>query len=151
MGTIEKIKGGHNIFVTEDEKMIATIGESKIVRFYDMETKKMIQEVKGLENTSYSAISPDRKKIAVKNTSGTIAIISMETGEMLSINRMGNCEGYQMQFTSDGKGILDHDWNGKIMLLDLETNTCRILDDERDTAVKQLPRIAYGYNDRYSN
>lgn len=151
MGNIEKLVGGFTIYVTEDEKLLATISESDTVCIYDLETKEMIRQVKSLENTAYMAISPDQKRIAVKNTSGTIAILSMETGEMLSTNQMGNREGYQMMFTPDGKYILDHDWDGKTMSLNLETNICSILDDEHDKAKKELPRVAYSHYDKYSN
>jgi len=151
MGKIKKLKGGFDLFVTEDEKLLATSNSRNSVYVYDLETCKLKMQTKTVSNVSKKAVSSDKKLLAVKNTQGQIAIISMETGEEIGRNTMELCEGEQMTFTADNKAVLDFDWDGRTMLLNCETNTHEILDGPREKGVKLLPRVSYMHYDCYSS
>ena len=151
MGKIKKLKGGFQLFVTEDEKLLVTSSSRNSVYVYDLETLKLRLQTKTVSNVSKNAISSDKKLLAAKNTQGHIAIISMETGEEILRCNMKWCEGEQMTFTSDGKALLDFDWDGRTMLLDCEKNRCMILDGPEECNVKVLPRVAHMQYDRNSN
>lgn len=79
MGKIKKLKGGFNIFVTEDEKLLVTSSSRNSVYVYDLEMGKLKIHTKTISNVSKNAISPDNSLLATKNTRGQIALISMET------------------------------------------------------------------------
>lgn len=150
MGKIKKFKGGHTLFVTEDEKLLVTSNSRNIVYVYDLETGKLKLQVRTVSNVSKKAISPDKSLLAAKNTQGEIALISMETGDEIGRNHMEWCEGRQLIFTADGQAVLDFDWDGRTMLLDCGTMRHEILDGPRQRGVKELPRVAYMQYDRYS-
>ena len=89
MGRIKKLKGwSYEIFITRDEKLAALISRNTVY-VYDLDTREIIFQTKtALSNTSEAVISKDRKVLAAKNTSGTLVIISMETGEEICRNAM---------------------------------------------------------------
>lgn len=148
---MKKLKGGHELFITEDEKLLATSSSKNTVYIYDLETRKLQLQVNTVSNVSEKAISPDKKLLAAKNTSGTIALISMETGEELGRSGMEYSEGEAMAFTPDSKYVLDFDWDGRTMLFECSAMQYSILDGPKGRNNKELPRTAYLHYDRYSN
>lgn len=146
----KKIKGGFTLFITEDEKLLTTTSSRNTVYVYNLETKKLELQVKTISNVSDAVISPDKKLLAVKNTSGAIAIISMETGEELGKTIMEQCEGEPMTFAPDNKHVLDFDWDGRTMLLDTTTMSHYIMDGPASREKRKLPRTDYIQYDRYS-
>ena len=115
MGKFKKINGGMSLYVTEDEKLLVNSNTRNGVYVYDLDTMKAVLKTRTLSNIAQKAISPDKKYLAAKNTSGQMALISMDSGEEILRNDMAKCEGYQMTFASDGKTILDFDWDGRTM------------------------------------
>jgi len=151
MGKIKKLKGGFKLFITEDEMLLVTSNSRNSVYVYDLETLKLMLTVKTVSNVSKKAVSPDKRLLAAKNTQGSIAIISMETGEELFRTPMMQREGEQMTFTPDSKALLDFDWDGRTMLLDCETAEFTILDGPEERGAKRLPRVDHMQYDRSSN
>ena len=100
MGKIKKFKGGFDLFVTEDEKLLVTSNSRNQVYVYDLETGKLKLQAKTVSNVSKKAISPDKELLAAKNTKGQIALISMATGEEIGRDAMEFREGNQMIFTA---------------------------------------------------
>ena len=129
MAKDKKINGwSWNLFLSDDEKLIATSNGRNGIYVYDLETLNPVLRTKTVSYVGYVAVSPDRKLVAAKNTSGLLALISMETGEELFRNKMAESEGYLMTFTDDSKYVLDLDHWGRTMLLDTE-NQFSILDE----------------------
>lgn len=148
MGKVRKINGwSWDLFISDDEKLVATSNNRNGVYVYDLETARQVFKAKTISNVSYVAISPNKKYLAAKNTSGLLALFSMETGEEICRNKMAETEGYLMTFTDDGKGVLDFDHRGRTMLLDMD-NHFRVLDDvmEKDNG---YPPFAYLHYDRF--
>ena len=125
---IKKLKGGNDLYVTDDEKYLVCSNTKNSVYVHDLNTFKTVFQTKTVSNVAYYAISPDGKTLAAKNTSGEIALINMETGEEILRNKMQKSEGYPLTFTRDGKYVLDFDWDGRTMLLGFD-NQCKVLDD----------------------
>ena len=125
---IKKLKGGNDLYVTDDEKYLVCSNTRNSVYVHDLNTFKTVFQTKTVSNVAYYAISPDGKTLAAKNTSGEIALINMETGEEILRNKMQKSEGYPLTFTRDGKYVLDFDWDGRTMLLGFD-NQCKVLDD----------------------
>ncbi len=150
MGKIKKLKGGFDLFITEDERLLVTSNSRNAVYVYDLETLKLKIQTKTVSNVSEKAISPDKQLLAAKNTQGHIAIISMESGEEIFRNNMKWREGEQMIFTPDSKMVLDFDWDGRTMLLNCETTKYKILDGPEECNKKVLPRVAHMQYDHNS-
>lgn len=149
---IKKLKGGNDLFVSEDEKFLVNYNSRNSVYVYDLaatDTKPLFS-VRTVSNVGEVCISPDKKLIAAKNTSGEMAVISLETGEELLRNKMKQSEGYRIVFTDDGRYVLDFDWNGTTMLLDWKNNEFKVLDGPNIRGENGKPYIAYMGYDRYS-
>lgn len=147
MNKLKKIKGDCR-YITDDGTLAVSINMRNGIYVYDLQSKKQILQCKTVSHVSRVAVSKDKKLIAVKNTSGTIALISMDSGEELGRNVMQRREGYDMTFIADDKYILDFDWDGRIMLLDCATMNHSILDRGADT---ELPRNDYIHYDKLNN
>ena len=149
MGKLKKLKGGMALYVTEDEKLLANSNTRNGVYVYDLDTMKPVFQTRTVSNVAQKAISPDKKLLAAKNTSGQMALISMESGEEICRNDMANKEGYQMTFAVDGKTVLDFDWDGRTMSL-TESNEFRILDGLKADETDKNKPMEYLHYDRFS-
>ena len=152
MDKIRKIKGGMSMFVTEDETLLVNSNCRNTVYVYDLESRstKPVFWTRTVSNVAEKAISPNKKLLAAKNTSGMMALVSLETGEELFRNPMGKSEGYSIAFTDDGKHVLDMDWSGRTMLLNCQTNQCDTLDGPVVRGMNGYPHVTFMSYDRYS-
>ena len=86
--------------------------------------------------------------MAAKNTSGLLALLSMETGEEICRNKMAESEGYLMTFTDDSKYVLDLDHWGRTMLLDTQNQFSMLDEGFKDKDGNTL--FSYLHYDRFS-
>lgn len=126
----KKLSGGFEIFMAEDESLVALISRNTVY-VYDLASKERILAAKTVSNASCAIVSPDKKIIAAKNTSGTLALISMESGLELCRCPMEKCEGEMPFFTLDSRHVIDLDWGGRVMLFDTESKVHTVLDNTR--------------------
>lgn len=136
--------------MTPDEKLLVTVSRNTAY-VYDLKDGKKQQAVKSLSNLSETAISGDKKLLAVKDTSGTIALISLERGEEIGRCAMERREGNAIVFTRDDSGVLDFDWDGRTMFLDCASVTHRVLDGPTNVVPGRLPRTVFMHYDVYSD
>ena len=149
MAKDRKISGwSWDLFISDDEKLIATSNGRNGIYVYDLETLKPVLMTKTVSYVGYVAVSPDRKRVAAKNTSGLLALLSMETGEEICRNKMAEGEGYLMTFTDDSKYVLDLDHWGRTMLLDTENHFSMLDEGFQDKDGNTL--FSYLHYDRFS-
>lgn len=147
---VKKLKGGYTPYITEDEKRLITVGKNTVY-VYNLEDGKLLQSVKTFNNISRAAISNNRQLLAVKNTSGTLAVFHLDSGEKICQSYMECCEGEQMLFIPDDSAVLDFDRNGRTMLFDYSGGSHSILDGPAHGKGQQLPRTAYIRYDVHTN
>lgn len=149
MAKDRKISGwSWDLFISDDEKLIATSNGRNGIYVYDLETLKPVLMTKTVSYVGYVAVSPDRKRVAAKNTSGLMALLSMETGEEICRNKMAESEGYLMTFTDDSKYVLDLDHWGRTMLLDTQNQFSMLDEGFKDKDGNTL--FSYLHYDRFS-
>lgn len=146
MGRLKKLKGGMDLYVTEDEKLLVNSNSRNGVYVYDTDTMKQVFQTKTVSYVAQKAVSPDKKLLAAKNTSGQMALISLETGEEICRCDMAGSEGYKFTFTPDSKAVLDFDWDGRTMLLNAK-GAFKILDGPKPGEKKDMVYLHY---DRFS-
>lgn len=83
---MKKIKGTGYI-LDHQQKHIYTFNHNRVYH-YSFPKLKLLGTYKSLSNISQLSLSYDEKQLAVTNTSGTIAVHSVETGEMIGKRRM---------------------------------------------------------------
>ena len=128
--TKDKKFSGDCVFINDDESLFATVSRNSVY-VHSIETRKTIFKTKSLSNLDCAAVSPDKNLLAVKNTSGTLALYDMKSGEELCRDDMERTEGEPMFFTSSGKHIIDLDWGGRTMHFDCDTKSHTLLDNTR--------------------
>lgn len=133
----DKRVAGCYSFISKDESVLATFSRNTVY-IHSLKTEKLINKFKSLSNISCAAISTDQQKIAVKNTSGIIALHDLKTGDELFRNSMFNTEGEQIFFSNDDKYVFDIDRGGRFMLFNCHDGSCVLLDNK-----KVLPRCDY--------
>ncbi len=115
-----KIKISYCAQFGPDNKTCVVIGRNLVL--WDIETRKKIWEVKPFTHLSNCSFSPNGELIAVKNTSGNIAIIDRFSGkinEEFNIKPKG--EGSNIVFSSDGKQLIDGSWSGLLEIREVST------------------------------
>lgn len=120
-----------------DSQYLASLGDSNIVRIWNMVTKKEITEYKICSNTDVIAWSPDSKSIATEGGS-TIRIWSILTGDCLATYKIQEKDDFipsivAMAWSPNGKYIAsasrDHHWqddrsSNAVQVWDISTNQC---------------------------
>ena len=153
MTKVRKLKSANKLWVSRDEKYLVTANTRNTVYVYDLENlgAKPFFSTKTVSNVSNFALSPDAKLLVAKNTSGEIALIRMEDGEELFRNKMEGREGYRLVFSEDGKSVLDFDWDGRTMVLDVESGKHTVVDGPNIRGKNGYPYVTYMDYDRYSD
>ena len=126
-----KCKLSTNDFRIIDDKLYV-LGQARITEM-DFNEKINFRTVpkrkfKVLSNADYFDISPDKKTIAVKNTSGHIAVYDYNSGELLLKNTCTRREGDQIHYINNHQ-IISTDWDSKLIMLDINTNEWKQLYD----------------------
>ena len=122
---IIKYKFRHSTYYAEispNKKYLAVVGKSIYIYNYETGKKEKVYQI--LKYPSEIAFSNDSSLLAIKNTSGHIAVINILTDEVVCKNKMHNVEGCELYFSPDDKYIITGDWKGNIMMLNIKDNSC---------------------------
>lgn len=122
-----KLKGeGHQMLMSPDQKIIAVAGGS-VRLFSSLDGKQLGENITVLKYPHYLAFSHDSRFLAIKNTSGHIAVFDTLGNCIVCKNKITNVEGCGIYFTPDDKYIVTGDWDGNILIFDWTENRYRIL------------------------
>ncbi|MBR5938763.1 MAG: WD40 repeat domain-containing protein [Clostridiales bacterium] len=151
MEKIRKLRGGNYLFVSEDGNTLVGYSGQNIAYVYDLSGNSLdpIYKIRTIQYLSRVAVSPDRKYLATKSTTGEIAVFSLESGEELFRVKTKEMDGYQMYFTGDSKSVLDLG-RSRIKLIDIETQKVTYLDDDIQPVAGYCPRVWHIALDRSS-
>ena len=151
MGKISKLRGGNKLFVSEDGNILAGFSGQNIAYVYDLASNSTepIFKMRTIRHLKCVAVSPDRKLLAAKSTTGEIAVFLLESGEELFRVKTREMDGYEMCFTEDSRALLDLG-SSRIKLIDIESRQVTYLDDEIKPVIGHCPRVWRIGLDRYS-
>lgn len=116
----KKIGTCYDVAFSPDDASFATIGRS--VWLYETLAAKKRWRSHPFANPSHLAFSPDGLSLAVKSTSGEIAILDAPTGEVRS--KFGNHDdgdGANITYSPCGEYIVDATWTGRIIIRNAHT------------------------------
>ncbi len=120
-----KFSRSFEIKKSPDRKYFATIGSSLII--WDANTGKKISTLSQIRDPDTMSFSGTGKLLAVKNTSGKIAIYEMESLTYLKSVQPTKEEGCEVYFTPDERYIVSADWNGNIYTVEIESGEISII------------------------
>ena len=112
-----------------DGKYFATLSNSVVL--WDAANGEKVATFVQIRNPYYFSFSVDGKLLAVKNTSGKIALFDMDKMCHLYSLQPTKTEGCELIFTPDDKYIISADWNGRIYIIDSLQKSVNIL--KKDT------------------
>jgi len=122
-----KFSRAYDIFETPDSKYLIALYTSKI-NIFSADDMKIICEFKDIKHPAYIAFSPDSNVFAIKNTSGYIAVFSLESLSCISKNKLTGVEGRNIVFDQDGKNVVCCDWDGNIHIYNYFDNDFKICE-----------------------
>lgn len=117
---MHKLKKGGSPTFSHDGKLVAACGSSPIY-IYDTKTGDLLTQTKALSNQIYMAFDPTGTKLAVKSTSGRIAIVSISGDVIADFKNQSEGEGSNILWTPDGRHLIDGSWNGLLRKRNAET------------------------------
>jgi WD40 repeat protein len=97
-------------------------------------------EFSDLKYPTRACFSSDDKRLAVKNTLGTICIFDLQEKTLVAKVRQMNSagDGSNILFTPDNLFILDGDWNGNIRLIDTQNGSTHFLERNDNFMIKSI-------------
>jgi hypothetical protein len=151
MGKIKHLRGGNKLFVSGDGNILAGFSGQNIAYVYDLATNSFepIFKLRTIRHLQGVAVSPNRKFLAAKSTTGEIAVFSLGSGEELFRIKTGEMDGYEMYFTEDSRSILDMG-RSRIKRIDIKNRKVTYLDDEIKPVIGHCPRVWRIRLDSYS-
>lgn len=112
------------VVCTPDGKLLATGDNKGTARVWDVESGKVLHELKGHKQAVYTvAISADGKRLFTGSDDETVRVWNLETGETTKIFKPTLGDIFTIELSPDGKQLLVacEAKNNSILLLDSET------------------------------
>ncbi len=125
-----KFTASHEIKKSPNGKYFATIGGT--VALWDTSTGKKITSFGQIKNPSHINFSHSSKLLAVKNTSGKVALYDIKEIKHLKSYVPTKSEGCELFFTPDDRYIVSADWDGNIYTIEIESGKIKILRSDTD-------------------
>jgi WD40 repeat protein len=108
-----KIGTSHAVAFSKDGELLATLGQD--VWIWNLASRSKTVRVHPFSHPSYAVFSPDQRSITVKNTSGRIVIVEVQSGRtIVDFNNAGDGEGSNLLYSPCGEFILDGTWAGRL-------------------------------------
>ncbi|MBL8576290.1 MAG: WD40 repeat domain-containing protein [Mesorhizobium sp.] len=100
---------------SDDGRLLAGIGRRVIV--VDLAARRRLSSSLPFSHPCHTSFSPDGSKLAVKSTSGRIAIIDPVSGEIAhDFENDSDGEGCAVRFSPDGRELVDGSWCGDLIV-----------------------------------
>lgn len=136
-----------DIYESPDGKQLIALYGSKI-NIFAKEGLVKLHEFKDIKNPAYVTFAPNRNIFVVKNTSGHIAVFSLETLECIAKNKLTENEGSAMVFDQSGRNVICCDWNGYIHVYNIDENKYsveHIVDKSTYGMIRGIKKINNNY------
>lgn len=111
----------YNAVITKDESMILNIAGNASLWQVDGDELTKVGDFNTLKHSSFGAIAASKKVVALKNTSGKIAVHETKAGELLLKHNAVMCEGYGLFVVNDSKQILSSTWDCDVFMIDISS------------------------------
>ncbi len=130
MKTIKKLTHAIGLTISNDEKLAFLFHRMAVL--YDAENFSEIWSFKVPQYTNNAAISNNNKLLATKNVFGRISLWDIESKKLIKNFLMKRVEGENILFSPDDRYLVDADFNGNIMVIniaDLSFQVIKTYDD----------------------
>lgn len=138
-----KLRTSYSVAFSRDGTRLSTLARD--VWAWDLSRRKKIFRAHPFPHPSRADFSPSGDRLAVKSTSGRIAILSGETGELVSDFR--NCadgEGTQVLYSRCGQYLIDGTWRGLLSVRRADSGAREFGMDFPDETIGAVHRCVDG-------
>ena len=105
----------YGVQFSPDGTRLAVLGHELIV--WDVAARQKLWRCKPLADGSAMAFSPDGRQLAVKSTSGLLAVVDAVTGDMIvNFRNKKDGEGSGPAWSPCGQYIVDGSWDGRLQV-----------------------------------
>ena len=108
-----KIGTSYAVAFSGDGRLLATLGRD--VSIWDLALRSKVVRAHPFSHPSDAAFSPDQRHLAVRSTSGQIAIVDVRSGlTVVDFDNAAEGEGSNLQYSPCGEFIADGTWSGRL-------------------------------------
>jgi len=108
-----KLPRSYNVQYSNDGTLLVCLG--RFVTIHDVRQRRRIKNAHPFPHPSKAAFSADDSLLAVKSTSGRIAVLNPRTGEvLLDHGNQSEGEGSNVAFSPSNQQLVDGSWGGVI-------------------------------------
>lgn len=127
-----------NADFSPDSTILATIGNP--IKLWNVKERRKVGTIQTISNASHIVISKNSKFIAIKNTTGYIAIHNLNDGFSKVLQGVGTvgCDGSNILLTQDNLKIVDCSWHGEIIVIDIKTGKSVFNETIPDGGISQI-------------
>ena len=120
--TKTRLAVGYDLATTDDGNTVACVGRR--LNLFEVSSGNKVSTSHPFSHPSSAAFSPAGSLLAVKNTSGRIAVLYSATGEVVFDHKnQAEGEGSEVLFSPDGTELIDGSWKGVVTIRKTLGNT----------------------------
>lgn len=138
-----RIGTSYSVAFSSNGGRLATVGRDVCV--WDIECRVKITRSRPFSHPSHAGFAPDGGTLAVKSTSGRIAVIAAATGEMVvDFDNASDGEGTNVLFSPGGDFLVDGSWGGRLTVRRADSGAREFVQDFPGEMIRAIHRTQNG-------
>lgn len=138
-----KLGTSYSVAFSYDGARLATLGRD--VWVWDLVRRRKIFRAHPFPHPYHADFSPSGDRLAVKSTSGRIAVLSGQTGELVSdFRNSADGQGSNVLYSKCGQYLVDGAWNGRLSVRRADSGAREFVMDFPDEGITDIHRCVVG-------
>jgi len=141
-----KLGKSYEVHFVPNSDLLVCVGQK--IKLRQRLGREHVTDARPFSHPSHCAVAPDASSLAVKNTSGAIALLELPTLQLLWVRPPAK-EGCQLLFSPCGDYLITGSWNGELIRLETASGAALLLDHAAGSMVQWLSqsgdRLRYAY------
>ena len=134
-----KIGTSYAVAFSGDGRLLATLGRD--VSIWDLALRSKVVRAHPFSHPSDAAFSPDQRHLAVRSTSGQIAIVDVRSGlTVVDFDNAAEGEGSNLQYSPCGEYIADGTWSGRLSVRRASSGAHEFVQDYQGEGIRSVHR-----------